>query len=447
MYRHMEAGAFVVRRSEKVKFNIVSTDQALEQTINLEAKSKGGVVGFTLRKSALLRWLLTRHITAEYNVAFKSMLSYEKEDQHHPDFGPSGTERDQSDMVKILDGVLNQFENPFDLSTVPESLINITTGKVATKEIENSLTQIPGKGTTILDDYLTERLVEGEKKLSFWDPQKKTTVLTFSNMKKTLSFDKQKKLLVYPEVLFRRLFAISQQREIDLRTVLQYELAAVPPPFFNADGSMRKLVKSDLAKSLEPNCEEVRQLSSLRSGSSNSVYIIDGIAMVQSLNDTQFQTFNDLGEVVLRKLMKVLNDDTLGVSDVAVVFDRYDKENSIKSMERSRRGGGEIVSSHIISGNRVVPNYKQSLRSTGNKASISAFISKYVEENAPSRLTNRMPIVLFGGYADGEISKQVTKRGSVLLNHLSCSQDKTDTRMILHAYRPMLRKFQADCSC
>ena len=28
--------------------------------------------------------------------------------------------------------------------------------------------------------------------------------------------------------------------------------------------------------------------------------------------------------------MKVLNDDTLDESDVAVVFDRYDKENSIQ---------------------------------------------------------------------------------------------------------------------
>ena len=102
-------------------------------------------------------------------------------------------------------------------------------------------------------------------------------------------------------------------------------------------------------------------------------------------------------------------------------------------MERSRRGGGEIVSSHVISGNRVVPNYKQFLWSTGNKASISAFINKYVEENAPSWLTNRMSIVLSGGYADGEIAKQITKRGSVLLNHLSCSQVETDTRMILHA--------------
>ena len=98
----------------------------------------------------------------------------------------------------------------------------------------------------ILEKFLTERLVEDKKELSFWDAQKKTTILTFANMKKALPFDKEKKLLADPEGLFPRLFAISQQRDIDLRTVLQYELAAVPPSLFNADGSMRKTVKSDL---------------------------------------------------------------------------------------------------------------------------------------------------------------------------------------------------------
>ena len=109
----------------------------------------------------------------------------------------------------------------------------------------------------ILEKFLTECLAEDKKELSFWDAQKKTTTLTFANMKKVLPFDKEKKLLVDPDVLFCRLFAISQHRDIDLRTVLQYKLAAVPPSLFNADGSMRKTVKSDLAKCLESNCEEV----------------------------------------------------------------------------------------------------------------------------------------------------------------------------------------------
>ena len=50
-------------------------------------------------------------------------------------------------------------------------------------------------------------------------------------------------------------------------------------------------------------------------------------------------TFNDLGEVLIRKLLKIINDLALSVSDVAIVFDRYDKDDSIKAMERSCRGG------------------------------------------------------------------------------------------------------------
>jgi hypothetical protein len=65
MFQHMMSGGFVVKRSEEKTFNCVPTDQALEQTINREAKTRGGVIGYTRRKGALLRWLLTRHVTGE----------------------------------------------------------------------------------------------------------------------------------------------------------------------------------------------------------------------------------------------------------------------------------------------------------------------------------------------------------------------------------------------
>ena len=73
--------------------------------------------------------------------------------------------------------------------------------------------------------------------------------------------------------------------------------------------------------------------------------------MVQSPNHTQFQTFNNLGEAVLRKLMKVLNDDTLGVSDVAVVFDWYDKKiqsNQWKEAIEEAVKLCQVKSSHIL---------------------------------------------------------------------------------------------------
>ena len=146
MYKHLESGGFVVRRSGKIKFNSVSTAQSSEQTINQEVKGRGGVVGFTLRKGALLKWLQTRHVVAEYSVAFKSMTSSEAEIEDHPEFGSSRNARDRSDVLKALDGCISHFENPFDLDNIPAYLVNITTGKVAPKEIENSLTQIPGSG-------------------------------------------------------------------------------------------------------------------------------------------------------------------------------------------------------------------------------------------------------------------------------------------------------------
>ena len=136
MYRHMwRGGVVVVRRSASRIFNCVPTDQAQEQTISREAKSQVCVICFTLRKGALLRWLMTRHITGEYAEAFT-------------------------------------------------------------------------KG--------------------FWEPMQKCTMSTFADMKKALPNDKDRKLIIDSEVLFRRLLGVSKSRDVDLRKVLQYELAAVP---------------------------------------------------------------------------------------------------------------------------------------------------------------------------------------------------------------------------
>ena len=52
-YKHLQSGGFVERRSAKQNFSSVPTDQALEQTVNREAKSEGGIIGLTLRKGAL----------------------------------------------------------------------------------------------------------------------------------------------------------------------------------------------------------------------------------------------------------------------------------------------------------------------------------------------------------------------------------------------------------
>ena len=51
-------GNHVVSRSSN-PFSQVSTDMALEQSINADSKAKGGIVGISQRPGVLQRWFLT----------------------------------------------------------------------------------------------------------------------------------------------------------------------------------------------------------------------------------------------------------------------------------------------------------------------------------------------------------------------------------------------------
>ena len=172
MYEHMLQGGFVVRRSETRVFNCVPTDQALEQTINREAKSQGGVIGFTLRKGELLRWIMTRHITGEYSEAFKELCNSGTKGKLHEELGNARSNKDRRDVQDIKEYLYSQCQDPFDLSTVPDHLMNITTCQMASTEVEDSTKCIPDRGKAIFDDFVKERLGEEPAK-HFWEPLKK----------------------------------------------------------------------------------------------------------------------------------------------------------------------------------------------------------------------------------------------------------------------------------
>ena len=134
-YQYLRDGGFVIRLSSR-RFNAVATDQAHEQTINGEGKSQGGVIGFTLRMDALSRWMATRHITAQYAEAHKEMCQNSKQTsaKSHAEHSKTRMARDEQDVIKIVESVAES-QNPFDLDTVPDELVNITTGQVASREV------------------------------------------------------------------------------------------------------------------------------------------------------------------------------------------------------------------------------------------------------------------------------------------------------------------------
>jgi len=148
-----------------------------------------------------------------------------------------------------------------------------------------------------------------------------------------------------------------------------------------------------------------------------TAYIVDGMAMLQSLNENQFITYDDLAVVVQKRLVQTLRSTSLDVSSVTVVFDRYDIETSVKGSERQRRGATLTTATHQIKGGMQVPNYHQFLKGAGNKGSRACFVSEYTIQHTRKLLPHGKSIILAGGFSDGQVVTGLGNEGCFLSTH------------------------------
>ena len=79
VHKEFLAGSFSVSRSGN-PFSQVSTDMALEQSINVDSKSKGGIVGMSQSPAVLERWFLTAHECASVTTVLREMYG---DDENH----------------------------------------------------------------------------------------------------------------------------------------------------------------------------------------------------------------------------------------------------------------------------------------------------------------------------------------------------------------------------
>ena len=134
-------------------------------------------------------------------------------------------------------------------------MINIASGQVASEKVAKGLSSFLQDGAKQNAVFIEERLAKSKRTKSFWEPEKRNQCATFKDMKTSVGVQ-SRQVHMDSDVLFRRLLAVSKQREVSMETVMSHELAAVPPSLFYDDGSMRKTTKADLAKKLEAVVEE-----------------------------------------------------------------------------------------------------------------------------------------------------------------------------------------------
>ena len=64
---------FAVQRQHNHGFSAVACDQTIEQTINRDSKTKGGLIGFSMNRSTVHRWLLSQAERASITSKCKDM--------------------------------------------------------------------------------------------------------------------------------------------------------------------------------------------------------------------------------------------------------------------------------------------------------------------------------------------------------------------------------------
>ena len=159
----------------------VSTDMALEQSLNKDTKTKGGIIGFTQNENAVEKWTLTAHLRAAVHKNFQDICGGSQMKQEKELAKKTITDSEIA-VINVLN-TIKEHMNPFAFSsTFHTSLQNIVSGSIVKDEHRSDILNAKSIGNESAQQFIQERIIERTK--SFWDPIKKLKFNTFTSENK-----------------------------------------------------------------------------------------------------------------------------------------------------------------------------------------------------------------------------------------------------------------------
>ena len=173
-------GEFSVQRSsyeDLVKLLLIRLSN--KQLIR-SMKTKGGIIGFSLKKGAVQRWLITAHKRVSFSLKLKDMIGLNtNEDDIHKEFRTPGLAKDENHVERMM-SVIKGWVNPFD---GPEELVCISSGVIVSPEIKQDLLGAERAGDALVTEFLKDRIVSNN--VSFFDPLPRQNLKTVKDAVKT----------------------------------------------------------------------------------------------------------------------------------------------------------------------------------------------------------------------------------------------------------------------
>lgn len=410
-------GQWTVQRSSH-PFTSIACDQAIEQTVNKDSKTKGGMVGLTLNRNASQRWILSHHERSAITRRCEELAGIFKDVRGKKDCDVKRIAKERgmvSKAMETIESMMNPFENP------PEGLANLSSGVTASAKVSADLLTAKEKGEAALTNFLEERLLT--KNVDFYAPIKAMKLQTFSTAAKKSSKSLESKNKGN-ETLFRNLLVLGQKRKVDMKDTLSYSLGTVSFPLASSDGTLAKTNKAALVQVIEP--KDTAQIITT-TVPQNGTLVIDGMALIQGLRKTEIPaTFDELAILLLKKVEQLAS--RFHCQRVDFVTDRY-FDHSIKGMERDRRLASHGVQRiQIFCKSQKTPLQWQKFLSLGsNKTELVEFLFNSWKDLYSG------PFDLFVAHENKCHLLSKHHSAAIEIQELDCDHEEADTRMFLHA--------------
>ena len=226
--------------------------------------SPGGIIGITLKPSTLKRWALSLHVCSRIVQDVSEMGNENRQVPVtvHKEEMPARKKTDAADREKLCERLITCID-PLNPDDHPDQLVNIVTGKLAPAAVNaDTGAKI---GLQQMKDY------EDHWPSSFHKPLSQK-VVNMSASRKHVTVGQE---AVYdPNLIYSRVMGLQHVRDVNLKDVMKFELAATPPSMFDENGDMRLTkTKSILKKKLQVEVSD-------RLSSSPHAFIIDGCAVL-----------------------------------------------------------------------------------------------------------------------------------------------------------------------
>ena len=153
IYHEFQQGNFSVKRCQG-KFNMLPSDQVIEQTINRDQKGPGGIIGISTSTGSIQRWVLSSHNTATLAADFKRSLGLGILNTTTKDLGTSRKQFDEK-ATNLCYETISTWNNPFLTSS---SIVSLSSGVTASVKIQSDLLKAKEVGEKCLEHFLKARI-------------------------------------------------------------------------------------------------------------------------------------------------------------------------------------------------------------------------------------------------------------------------------------------------